>query len=116
MKKNYILLLILLVLSICQVVRSQTNSSYRCQKGYVKKSTGTYVKPHYKTTPNQTNRDNYSTKGNTNNWTGTKGTRAKDYSNEAQNYGKGKTIQTGSKGGQYYYNNKGNKIYVPKRK
>ncbi len=25
------------------------------------------------------------------------------------------TINTGSRGGQYYYNSKGNKVYVPKR-
>ncbi len=43
-------------------------------KGYVKKSTGTYVAPHYKTTSNKTKLDNYSTKGNINPYTGKKGT------------------------------------------
>ncbi|MDP4267818.1 MAG: hypothetical protein Q8880_10355 [Bacteroidota bacterium] len=94
---------------------SQTNPSYRYQKGYVRKSTGTYVEPHYKTTRNSTNRDNYSTKDNTNNFTEKEGTRAKDYSPEAENYGNGRTIHTGSKGGQYYVNDKGRKVYVPKR-
>jgi len=40
---------------------------------------------------------------------------AKDYSSGSYNYGSGKTIQTGPKGGQYYYNSNGNKTYVPKR-
>lgn len=94
---------------------SQTNSSTRYQKGYYK-SNGTYVQPHYKTQTNKTNHDNYSTKPNTNYHTGQNGTKPKDYSSEAKNYGNGKTIHTGPKGGQYYYNSKGNKTYVPKRK
>ncbi|MFZ2303294.1 MAG: hypothetical protein WAV98_00705 [Minisyncoccia bacterium] len=43
-------------------------------KGYVKPSTGTYVAPHYKTSPNRTKADNYSTKGNYNPYSGKKGT------------------------------------------
>lgn len=43
-------------------------------KGYYKKSTGTYVAPHYKTSPNRTKLDNYSTKGNYNPYSGKKGT------------------------------------------
>lgn len=42
-------------------------------KGYTKKS-GTYVAPHHRTAPNKTKMDNYSTKGNTNPYTGKKGT------------------------------------------
>ncbi len=95
---------------------AQTNPSTRQQKGYVKPSTGTYVKPHTKTTPNGTNKDNYSTSGNTNKNTGKQGTKAPDYSNRARNYGKGKTINTGTRGGQSYTNSRGNKTYVPKRK
>jgi hypothetical protein len=43
-------------------------------RGYYKPSTGSYVAPHYKTTPNQTKIDNFSTKGNYNPYTGKKGT------------------------------------------
>ncbi|MDQ2640378.1 MAG: hypothetical protein M3Y79_07350 [Pseudomonadota bacterium] len=43
-------------------------------KGYVKKD-GTYVQGHYKTKANDTKLDNYSTKGNTNPYTGKKGTK-----------------------------------------
>lgn len=95
---------------------SQTNPNTRYQNGYVKPSSGTYVQPHYKTENNSTNHDNFSTTPNSNSYTGGKGYRAKDYSSGAYNYGSGKTIETGPKGGQYYYNDKGNKTYVPKRK
>jgi len=94
---------------------AQTNSNTRYKQGYYKPSTGTYVQPHYKMNTNKTNHDNFSTKGNTNTYTGTSGYRAKDYSSGSYNYGSGKSIQTGPKGGQYYYNSKGKKTYVPKR-
>jgi hypothetical protein len=81
---------------------------------YTKKN-GTTVQGYYRTAPNTTNIDNYSTQGNFNPYTGQIGTRAKDYSSEAGNYGSGQTIQTGPRGGQYYYNQNGNKTYVPKQ-
>lgn len=88
------------------------NSVY--QNGYTRKD-GTYVNGHYKTRSNNTNWDNYSTQGNVNPYTGEFGTRAKDYSLDAYNYGVGQTIYTGPRGGQYYINSNGNKTYVPKR-
>lgn len=90
-----------------------TNSTY--VKGYTR-ADGTYVKGHYRSKPNNTNRDNWSTSGNTNINTGASGSRAKDYSSEAYNYGGGRTIHTGPRGGQYYINSKGRKVYVPKRR
>lgn len=42
-------------------------------RGYFKPSTGTYVQPYYRSSPNATKLDNYSTKGNTNPFTGSKG-------------------------------------------
>ena len=92
-----------------------TNGSVRYQQGYTRKD-GTYVQGHYKTFTNTTNHDNLSTSGNINTFTGTTGTRARDYSSGAYNYGSGRTIHTGSRGGQYYINSKGNKTYVPKRR
>lgn len=90
-----------------------TNSTY--VNGYTK-SNGTYVQGHYRSSQNSTNHDNYSTSGNYNPYTGSAGTRAKDYSTGAYNYGSGHTIHTGSRGGQYYINSNGNKTYVPKRR
>ncbi len=81
--------------------------------GYFKKD-GTYVGGHYKTEPHSNNFNAYSTDGNSNPYTGTDGHRARDYSPEASNYGSGQTIYTGSKGGQYYINESGRKVYVPK--
>ena len=40
--------------------------------GYSKKS-GTYVAPHYRSSPNHSRSDNWSTKGNVNPYTGKKG-------------------------------------------
>ena len=90
-----------------------SNSTY--VNGYTK-SNGTYVQGHYRSSQNSTNHDNYSTVGNLNPYTGTSGSRAKDYSTDAYNYGSGHTIYTGSRGGQYYINSNGNKTYVPKRR
>lgn len=44
-------------------------------KGYFKPSTGSYVMPSYKTSPNKTKLDNYSSKGNYNPYTGKTGTK-----------------------------------------
>jgi hypothetical protein len=82
--------------------------------GYFRKD-GTYVEGHYKTTPQTRNWDAYSTDGNSNPYTGNDGQRARDYSPEAANYGSGRVIHTGPRGGQYYYNDSGRKVYVPKR-
>ena len=82
--------------------------------GYFKKD-GTYVEGHFKTSPNVTNHDNYSTQYNVNPYTDTTGSRAPDYSPNAYNFGQGQIIYTGPKGGQYYISDTGRKVYVPKR-
>lgn len=90
------------------------NNSTTNVSGYTR-SNGTHVDSYTRTMPNSTNHDNFSTVGNLNPYTETVGTRARDYSTESYNYGAGHTIQTGPRGGQYYVNDKGNKVYVPKR-
>ena len=65
------LLTVLLLLSQILVL-AQVNPNYHRVKGYYRKD-GTYVRPHYRTNPNSTNRDNYSTLGNTNPHTGKPG-------------------------------------------
>lgn len=82
--------------------------------GYVKKD-GTYVPPYIRSSPDGTNLNNYSTQGNYNPYSGSPGTRAQDYSPNAMNYGGGNQVYTGPRGGQYYYNDSGKKVYVPKR-
>ncbi|EIJ38791.1 hypothetical protein JoomaDRAFT_1784 [Galbibacter orientalis DSM 19592] len=55
-------------------------------KGYYK-SNGTYVQPHYRTAPNHTVNDNWSTVGNVNPYTGKAGTKPREgsYSNTRRN-------------------------------
>lgn len=56
----------MLVLGTFSIVSARTVSV----KGYTRKSTGTYVMPSYRTSPNRTKSDNYSTKGNYNPYSG----------------------------------------------
>lgn len=71
MKKIFLtLILFVSLLSFSTSVEAKTAHV----KGYYKPSTGHYVAPHYKTTPNKTKLDNFSTKGNYNPYTGKKGT------------------------------------------
>lgn len=72
MKK--ILATILLLLAITLSPLSFTEARSVKVKGYYKPSSGRYVQPHYKTSPNKTKSDNWSTKGNVNPFTGKKGT------------------------------------------
>lgn len=96
-------------------IPSTVNYNTTTVSGYSRRN-GTYVDSYVRTMPNSTNWDNFSTSGSTNPYTGSTGYRARDYSSGAYNYGSGHTIHTGSRGGQYYYNSNGNKIYVPKRR
>ena len=100
--------------SVTYSVPSTVNYNTTSVSGYTR-SNGTYVQSHVRTMPNSTNWDNFSSKGNSNPFTGSTGYRARDYSSSAYNYGTGHTIHTGSRGGQYYYNSNGHKTYVPKR-
>ena len=92
---------------------SQPTTGTAYQNSYERN--GTVVEGSYHTRPNNTNTDNWSTSGNTNPITNERGTRAQDYSPGALNYGQGQVIQTGPRGGQYYENSNGNRVYVPKR-
>jgi len=44
-------------------------------RGYVRHSTGRYVAPHYRSTPDHMRMNNYSAKGNVNPFTGKEGTK-----------------------------------------
>lgn len=71
MKKIIIstLVLVTLLLGIVGIAEAKTIKV----KGYYKPSINRYVAPHYKTSPNRTKLDNYSTKGNYNPFTSKKG-------------------------------------------
>ena len=61
-----------LVLGLAGFIGSTAEAAVRV-KGYYKPSTGTYVQPYYRSSPNTTRWDNYSTKVNYNPYTGKKG-------------------------------------------
>ena len=66
-------LLVLVLCIICvNITLAQTNSRHVHVNGYYR-SNGTYVQPYFRTAPNSTNRDNFSTKGNVNPYTGKPG-------------------------------------------
>jgi hypothetical protein len=109
--------------------------------GYTK-SNGTYVQPHYRTSPNSTRNDNYSTVGNVNPYTSQEGTKPRDYETstytaptytntstsksptyttptytntatyDTPSYSTTTPVYTGTRGGQYYINSNGNKTYI----
>jgi hypothetical protein len=66
--------LAVLAISATPVMAQSSNSV----GGYFKRD-GTYVAPHYRTNPNQTRNDNWSTAPNVNPYTGRVGTRSGDY-------------------------------------
>lgn len=53
---------------------AQVNMQYNFVQGYYN-ADGTYVEGHYRTNPNSTTKDNYSTYPNVNPWTGEQGTK-----------------------------------------
>lgn len=65
--KNFQIVLFVLLLININVVLADTYV-----RGYEKQN-GTYVEPHYQTSPNNTQLDNWSTKGNVNPYTGASG-------------------------------------------
>jgi len=75
--------LILLILIPFTVIGQSRSSSDVYVNGYVRKN-GTVVPGHYRSAPNNTNRDNFSTRGNTNPYTGSNGYIKRD--NKSSNY------------------------------
>lgn len=67
-----ILILFLLLVVFIGLAFTQTNSKHVSVSGYYR-SDGTYVQPYFRTAPNNTNQDNFSTQGNTNPYTGKAG-------------------------------------------
>lgn len=65
-------LLLIFTFLFCIGGYAQVNPRNHYVSGYHRKD-GTYVSGHYRTNPNHTNRDNYSTRPNTNPWTGEAG-------------------------------------------
>ncbi|WP_298949383.1 hypothetical protein [uncultured Polaribacter sp.] len=82
MKKLLFGLILLILIPFTTIGQSRSSSDVYV-KGYVRKN-GTVVPGHYRSAPNNTNRDNFSTKGNINPYTGKKGYIKRD--NKSSNY------------------------------
>lgn len=107
--KSLFLIIVLFLISLLSFGQSRTYV-----KGYTK-ADGTYVSGYCRTNSDYTNHNNWSTTPNVNPINSRSGSRARDYSQGAYNYGSGRSINVGPRGGQYYVNSRGNKVYVPKR-
>ena len=75
----------LLILSIAALAFSATASAQVHVRGYTTKS-GTYVAPHYRSSPDSSKLNNWSTKGNVNPYTGQVGTKD-PYGSSNSSYG-----------------------------
>lgn len=73
MRKFIVFLVTLFLVLYFAVVNVTSVDAVQRVKGYTKKN-GTYVQPHFKSPPNKSKFDNFSTKGNLNPYTGKKGT------------------------------------------
>ena len=80
-KKSLLICMAALASSLSWAGDTYVNGYYR--------SDGTYVQGHYRSTPNKTKADNWSTKPNTNPYTGNRGTQVYKLE-EMPNYGYGK--------------------------
>ena len=99
MNRNITLILIFLIGFISSVF-GQVNPNHTYVSGYTR-SDGTVVKPYYRTAPNSTNIDNFSTVGNTNPYTGKAGWIPRD-DNYAYGYLSSKSTSTRNKSVKTY--------------
>ena len=97
MKKIFFAMVAMLATSMVSVAQSYNYGSNS------RRSTTTSTYGSYGTNPSTTSVSGY---------TRSNGTYVNGYTRTQRN---GHTIQTGPRGGQYYTNSRGNKVYVPKR-
>ena len=79
MKNIKIITALLIMLAGNAALFSSNASAYVYVNGYLK-SNGTYVAPHYRSSPNSYRYDNFSSRGNVNPYTGKKGYKSHEYS------------------------------------
>ena len=86
--KKIIFLFFAFLITFSSAIAQSRSSSDVYVRGYTRKD-GTVVPGHYRSAPNSTNRDNFSTRGNTNPYTGKKGWIAPDnktYTTKSSDY------------------------------
>jgi len=74
MRKITVTSLFFLFIFVASLAFADTTEARTRVRGYHKPKSGTYVQPHYRTSPNRSRLDNWSTKGNLNPYTGKWGT------------------------------------------
>lgn len=82
----------IVILAVAAALTSTAAFADELVQGYTR-SDGTYVEPHYRSSPNQYRDDNYSSQGNTNPYTGERGSQRNENSNPPaynKSYGSGK--------------------------
>ena len=104
------------LLTLCLLISlgisyAQTNSNHVWVNGYTR-SDGTYVKGHYRTAPNSTVNDNFSTQGNYNPYTGKAGWVPRDNgpTYNSNSYSSGSYSSYSSPKYEGHYNSKGQKV------
>lgn len=75
MKKTLVLFLAIFTLSLMFLTLSSKAEAYSYKVRGFYRSSGTYVQPYYRTSPNRIRYDNYGYKGNYNPYSGRYGTR-----------------------------------------
>ena len=68
----------IVILAVAAALTATTALADELVNGYMRQD-GTYVQPHYRSRPNSTTQDNYSTRGNTNPYTGERGSQRNEY-------------------------------------
>lgn len=103
--KNLIALTFALTIFATAIFAQNPNHVY--VNGYTK-SNGTYVQGHYRTAPNYTINDNFSTYPNVNPYTGKQGTISPTYNYAPDNY-----RSKSNNNSNYYYNTHTTPTYIP---
>jgi hypothetical protein len=93
----------LLAIAVLLIAASSANAQTWVNPYFT--NSGTFVQEHYRSTCDYTARNNWSTSGNINPYTGIIGTNSLGTTTSQPLY-------TGPRGGTYYYNSNGNKEYV----
>jgi hypothetical protein len=76
MKKTSVIALALAIMFVGSGLFAGSAEAAVRVRSYIRKSTHTFVLPHYRSSPNHTRLDNWSSKGNFNPYTGKVGTKS----------------------------------------
>jgi hypothetical protein len=95
---KYVLTALVFLLAIAETAGAQTHVD-----GYTRRD-GTYVAPHYRSSPNNSYNDNWSTRGNVNPYTGREGTRGPTFNDRSPSYNQRNFGTSGEIGGGSGFN------------